>query len=215
MLVPNACRAQTAHEEIANALSHGAGAIVAAVFTPQLIGNALHAGTHTALAAAVYAVSMILLYSMSATYHWLPEGAAKEIFRRLDHAAIFIFIAGSATPFMLRLAQDGSYAMLAMLWLAATAGAAAKCANRLNHPLLSTGLYLLLGWVAVFVLGPVVRAIPPQGLSLIVAGGVLYTLGAIVFLVDHRFRFAHFVWHLLVLGASGCHFVAVMRYALA
>jgi hemolysin III len=97
----------------------------------------------------------------------------------------------------------------------ATAGIVAKCANRLNHPVLSTTLYLALGWVSVVILKPLMVAMPPAGLALIVAGGVLYTLGAIVFHLDHRYRYAHFVWHLLVLGASGCHFVAVLRYAAA
>ena len=84
--------------------------------------------------------------------------------------------------------------------------------GRLTHPVISTALYLGLGWASVFTLAPVFSALPTTGLALIVSGGVLYTLGAIVFLLDDRFRYAHFVWHLLVLGASGCHFVAVLRY---
>lgn len=211
-----ACRPQTSSEEVLNSLSHGCGAIFAAVFSPQLIANALQAGPVQGVAAAVYCVSMILLFSVSAAYHWLAPGRLKELFRRLDHAAIFLFIAGSYTPFMLgHLADKGGYWILGFVWLVATVGIVAKCANRLNHPVLSTALYLGLGWGSVFILEPLMHAIPPQGLSLIVTGGVLYTLGAIVFHLDERIRYAHFAWHLLVLGASGCHFVAVMRYAAA
>jgi hemolysin III len=209
-----ACRAQTPAEELANSVSHGAGALLAAIFSPQLIGNALQAGTVHGIAAAVYCASMIVLYAVSAAYHWLPHGATKELLRRLDHAAIFLFIAGSYTPFMLgALAEEGGPWLLAFVWLVATVGIVAKCANRLNHPILSTALYLGLGWASVFLLQPMMASMPAGGVALIVSGGALYTLGAVVFHFDDRVPYAHFAWHLLVLGASGCHFVAVMRYA--
>lgn len=208
------CRAQTPGEEVANSLSHGLGAVLAAIFSPQLIRNALEAGTTNGLAAIVYCASMILLFSVSAAYHWLPQGPTKAFLRRLDHAAIFLFIAGSYTPFMLgALAEEGGYWILAFVWLVATVGTVAKCANRLTHPVLSTAIYLGLGWLSVFVMKPLWGALPTEGLALIVSGGLLYTLGAIVFHFDDRLPYGHFIWHLLVLGASGCHFVAVMRYA--
>jgi hemolysin III len=209
-----ACRPQSPGEELANSLSHGLGAVLAAIFSPQLITHALEAGAVHGAAAAIYCASMILLFSVSAAYHWLPPGATKAFLRRLDHAAIFLFIAGTYTPFMLgSLAEDGGYWVLALVWLIATAGTVAKCANRLTHPVLSTAAYLALGWFSVFLLDPLLRTVPQEGLALIVSGGVLYTLGAIVFHLDERVPYAHFVWHLLVLGASGCHFVAVLRYA--
>jgi hemolysin III len=215
-MATTACRAQTPSEEVLNSLSHGLGAVLAAVFSPQLIGNALQAGRIHGLAAAVYCASMIVLFSVSAAYHWLPQGATKQLLRRLDHAAIFLFIAGTYTPFMLgSLADEGGYWILGLVWLIATVGIVAKCANRLTHPVLSTALYLGLGWVSVFLLKPLMSELPLEGLTLIVSGGILYTLGAIVFHLDERVPYAHFVWHLLVLGASGCHFVAVMRYAAA
>jgi hemolysin III len=208
------CRDQSPSEEIANSLSHGIGAVLAAAFSPQLIGNAMQAGALKGMAAAVYCGTMILLFSVSAAYHWLPPGATKALLRRFDHAAIFLFIAGSYTPFMLgHLAEEGGYWLLGIIWAVATVGVIAKCANRLTHPFLSTGLYLGLGWVSVFILQPLMSAMPTDGIALIVTGGVLYTLGAVVFHFDERVRYAHFAWHLLVLGASGCHFMAVLRYA--
>lgn len=209
-----AVRQQSRNEEFANSLSHGAGALAAAIFSPELIANALAAGTLPGIAAAVYCASMILLFGVSAAYHWLPMGAMKDLFRRLDHAAIFLFIAGTYTPFMLgTLADEGGHWLLVLVWGIAAAGTVAKCANRLNHPVLSTALYMGLGWLAVFILQPLMTAIPAEGISLIVAGGVLYTLGAVVFHLDDKFPYAHFVWHLFVLGAAGCHFLAVMLYA--
>jgi hemolysin III len=207
-----ASRAQSPREEIANSLSHGAGAVLAALFSPQLIANALQAGTVHGGAAIVYCASMILLFSVSAAYHWLPAGGTKDLLRRLDHAAIFLFIAGSYTPFVLGTLAEEGYWFLAMVWLIATAGTIAKCANRLTHPALSTAFYLGLGWFSVFLLQPLMSTMPAQGLALVVSGGLLYTLGAVLFHFDHRIPYAHFAWHLLVLGASGCHFLAVLRY---
>jgi hemolysin III len=208
-------RAQTEREEIANALSHAAGAVLAAIYSPELIQNAMRAGPGKGLAAIVYCASLILLFSVSAIYHWLPVGPTKNLLRRLDHAAIFLFIAGTYTPFMLgSMAEEGGWWMLGFIWLVATVGTVAKCANRLTHPFISTALYMGLGWLAVFVLQPLMSSIPSEGVTLIVSGGILYTLGAVVFHFDDRVPYAHFVWHLLVLGASGCHFVAVLRYAI-
>jgi hemolysin III len=209
-----ALRGQTDQEELANALSHGLGAVLAALFTPQLISTALASGLVHAIAAGVFSASMILLFAVSAAYHWVPVGPSKDFWRRLDHAAIFLFIAGSYTPFMLgAVAEEGGLWLLGVVWVVAALGSAAKCLNRLQHPYLSTGLYVGLGWLAVFILEPLIVKTPPGGVTLIVTGGVLYTLGAIVFHFDHRIRYAHFVWHLLVLGASACHFAAVMYFA--
>lgn len=207
-------RCQTASEELANSVSHGAGAVLGAVFSPQLIARSLEAGAIHGLAAAIFCGSMILLFSVSAAYHWLPQGATKDLLRRLDHAAIFLFIAGSYTPFMLgSVADAGGLWVLAAVWTIAAFGIVAKCVNRLTHPILSTSLYLGLGWISVVILEPLISRTPPGGVFLLVAGGVLYTLGAIVFHLDEKIRYAHFVWHLLVLSASACHFVAVLNYA--
>lgn len=212
-MATTACRAQSPSEEFANSLSHGLGALLAAVFSPQLIQSALNSGSAQGIAAVVYCASMILLFSVSAAYHWLPRGRTKDLLRRLDHAAIFLFIAGTYTPFMLgSLAEEGGYWLLGLVWLVAVVGTIAKCANCLTHPLLSTALYLGLGWSAVFFLQPLMSALPTDGVALILSGGLLYTLGAVVFHFDDRIPYGHFVWHLLVLGASGCHFVAVLRY---
>jgi hemolysin III len=207
-------RHQSPGEEVANALSHGLGAVFAAVLSPQLVARAFAHGEVHGLAAAVFCVSMVLLFSVSAVYHWLPAGRAKELLRRLDHAAIFLFIAGSYTPFMLgALADSHGMWVLTVIWAVAGVGTVAKCINRLRHPVISMGMYMSLGWVAVVILQPLLERLPSDGVQLIFAGGVLYTLGAVFFQLDHRIRYGHFIWHLLVLAASGCHFVAVLHYA--
>jgi hemolysin III len=208
-------RAQTGGEELANALSHGLGCLLALASLPILVWEAARQGsTINIVAAAVFAGTMILLYAVSTLYHALPEGRGKDWMNRLDHAAIYLFIAGSYTPFTLGVLKDGwGWAMFAVVWSAAAFGVTVKLLNRLKHPLVSTGLYLAMGWVAVLGAGPLVDQLPPAGLAWLVAGGLSYTLGAVVFLFDHRVRYAHFVWHLFVLGGSACHFFAALWYA--
>ncbi len=212
-------RPQTLGEEIANATSHGLGMLLAVAALPVLVMRAVsQGGMADVVAAAIYAGTMILLYGISTLYHALPaslaQGRAKAWLMRLDHAAIYVFIAGSYTPFTLGVLNTGpGVTLLVAVWAAAAFGVAIKLMNRLRHPLVSTALYLAMGWVVVFAFGPLVQRMPGPGLALLVAGGLSYTLGALVFLLDNRLRYAHFVWHLFVLGGSVCHFFAALWYA--
>lgn len=212
-------RPQTLGEEIANAVSHGVGALLAVAALPVLVVRALaHGRTADVVAATVFAATAILLYGISALYHALPaswaEGRAKAWLMRLDHAAIYVFIAGSYTPFTLGVLHTGpGTTLLIAVWAAAAFGVTIKLLNRLRHPVVSTLLYLAMGWVVVFAVGPLMERMPAGGLALLVAGGLSYTLGASVFLLDNRLRYAHFVWHLFVLGGSVCHFFAALFYA--
>lgn len=207
-------RAQSPAEEVANSLSHAAGAVAASLVTPVLVSRALESGVVHAIGAAVYGVSLFLLFFVSAAYHWLPTGRNKALFQRLDHAAIYVMIAGSYTPFMLgALADDGGHNLLAGVWTVAVVGSALKCVGRLTHPVASTLSYLALGWAALLMVAPMIRVVPAGGLTLIAVGGACYTLGAVVFHFDTRIRFAHFFWHLLVLAGAGCHLWATLLYA--
>lgn len=213
--VPAPDRPQTLGEEIANAISHGLGCVLAIAALPILVLDAWMEGNSSDVAAAaVFGASMILLYGISALYHALPAGRAKVWLNRLDHAAIYLFIAGSYTPFTLGVLKGGwGWTLFIIVWSAAAAGVAIKLLNRLKHPWLSTGLYIAMGWVAVLAAGPLIERMPTAGLAWLIAGGLSYTLGAFVFLMDNKVRYAHFVWHLFVLGGSVCHFFAVLGYA--
>lgn len=208
-------RPQSLGEELANALTHGLGFLLAVASLPILVWQAQRAGgAADVVGAAVFAATMMLLYGVSALYHALPAGTAKRWFQRLDHAAIYLFIAGSYTPFTLGvLGGPWGWSLFGVVWAAAAFGVAVKLLNRLRHPWVSTGLYVAMGWVAVVAVGPLVERMPPAGLAWLVAGGLSYTLGAIVFLLDNRIRYAHAVWHLFVLGGSVCHFFAALGYA--
>jgi len=208
-------RDQTGWEELANSISHGVGFVLAIASLPLLLafsGPATSAINIVAM--CVFSATMMLLYGISTLYHALPAGRAKTWLNRFDHAAIYLFIAGSYTPFVLGVLRGGwGWSLFGVVWTMAVLGFTAKIFNRLRHPLWSTGLYVVMGWVAVVAAAPLVARMPGAGLALLVAGGLLYTAGAVVFLFDSRVRFAHFVWHLFVLGGSTCHFFAVLWYA--
>jgi hemolysin III len=208
-------RAQTLGEEVANAVSHGIGFLLAAASLPVLVQFASrHGGTANVVAASVFSVTMMLLYLVSTLYHALPAGRAKHWFNRLDHAAIYVFIAGSYMPWLLgALRGPWGWSLFGVVWSAAALGVAAKLFNRLRHPFWSTGLYVAMGWVAVVAIVPLVERVGGAGLAWLVAGGVAYTLGAVVFLLDNRIRYAHFVWHLFVIAGSACHICAALWHA--
>lgn len=210
-----AARAQTLGEEIANAVSHGLGCLLAIASLPILVHFAAQrGGAVDVVAASVFAGTAIVLYLVSALYHALPPGAAKHWLGRLDHAAIYLFIAGSYTPFALGVLRGGwGWTLFGIVWATAAFGVTIKLLDRLRHPLVSTALYLAMGWVVLVAAGPLMARMPASGLAWLVAGGLSYTLGAAVFLLDEKLRYAHFVWHLFVLGGSVCHFFAALWYA--
>jgi len=208
-------RDQSFGEEIANALSHGLACLLAIASLPVLVHHAaLHGSAASVVGASLFAGTAIVLYLVSTLYHALPAGAAKRWLNRLDHAAIYLFIAGSYMPFLLGvLGGAWGWSLFGVVWGAAALGIVAKLLDRLQHPLWSTGLYVAMGWVALVAAVPLVERMSPAGLLWLVAGGVSYTLGAVVFLFDSKVRYAHFAWHLFVMGGSACHFFAALWHA--
>lgn len=207
-------RPQTLGEEIANAISHGIGFLLAVASLPLLLMSDTVRGAMSITAMSVFSASMMVLYLTSAVYHALPQGTFKRAFQRLDHASIFLFIAGSYMPFVLGpLRGPWGWSLFGIVWAMAVTGMLTKGFDRLKHPWISTGLYVAMGWVALVAIVPMVQRIEAGGLALLVGGGVSYTLGALFFLLDNRVRYAHFVWHLFVMGGSLCHFLAALWYA--
>jgi hemolysin III len=208
-------RPQTLGEEIANAISHGVGFLFAIASLPLLLAFNAHGGHAVNLVAvSVFSVTMMVLYLVSTVYHAVPEGRVKLFFNRLDHAAIYLFIAGSYTPFALGVLHGRlGWTLFGAVWAMAAAGVAVKLMNLLKHPLWSTGLYVAMGWFALLAAGPLIKSMPVAGLMWLFGGGLAYTAGAIVFLFDSRARYMHFVWHLFVLAGTVCHFFAALWYS--
>jgi hemolysin III len=208
-------RAQTTGEEIANAISHGAGLAMGLVALPLLVVSAARRDDPwQVVAGAIYATTLVLLYSASMLYHALPSRfPAKRLFRGLDHGAIYLLIAGSYTPFALgALRGPWGWSVLAVIWTLAAGGIVLKMGLGFRYPRLSTAVYLLMGWLIVVALRPLYRALGPAGMAWLGAGGLSYTAGVYFYTRDFR-RYHHFVWHLFVLAGSACHLVAVARYA--
>lgn len=207
-------RSQSLGEEIANSVSHGVAFIAAVASVPFLMASARHLTSASFVGAIVFAATMVLLYLASTLYHSMPEGRTKRVFCKLDHGAIFLFIAGTYTPFTLG-ALNGAWgwSLFAVVWSLAAIGITLKVFDRLSHPWLSTVLYLAMGWLVVIAAVPLLERVPLQGVMWLVAGGLAYTVGVIFFVLDSRIRYSHAVWHGFVALGTACHFVAVQSYA--
>lgn len=201
-------------EELANTLSHGIGLICSLAALPVLILGALDRGdAANVVGAAAFGVTMILLYLASTWYHALPEGPIKSRFQVLDHAAIYLLIAGSYTPFTLGVLRGAwGWTLFGLVWSAAAVGVIVKWKGGIRFARLSTAAYLVMGWLVVIALKPLLALMPVNGLLLLAAGGMSYTVG-VFFYATNYFRFSHAVWHLFVLGGTTCHFFAALWYA--
>jgi hemolysin III len=207
-------RPQSLGEEIANSVSHGVALLAAIVGAPFLIIAARDFGAANIVGASVFAATMILLYLSSTLYHAIRPGRLKQVFRKLDHSAIYFFIAGSYTPFALGvLGGPWGWTLFGVVWTLAIAGTALKTFNRLSHPWLSTGLYLVMGWLVLIAAVPLAERVPGPGIALLVAGGIAYTAGVAFYMLDSRIRYAHAIWHGFVAAGTGFHFFAVLNYA--
>lgn len=206
-------RHQSAREEIANSVVHGsalAASIAAIPFLFQLTESTPMRAVNIA-GSVVFAMTLLLLYSCSTLYHALSDGRARLILLRLDHGAIYLFIAGSFTPFaMVSLDTTSGWILLGLVWLFATLGFVLKAFGWLSHPLVSTGLYLLMGWIVLINAAPLIQRLPQSGMLWLVAGGIAYTVGVVFFVLDSRIRYAHAIWHGFVVAGTSCHFVAVL-----
>jgi hemolysin III len=202
-----------ARAERFNGASHLLGAGLALAGLVALVLRTAARGDAWALVAcSVYGTTLLLLYSCSSLYHLL-EGRAKEVFRRLDHGAIYLLIAGSYAPFMLvTLRGKGSFALLGVVTALGAAGIVHEFLPSRRPAAVAVGLYLGMGWLAMLVVVPLARVLPAPGVALLFAGGLLYTLGVPFYALDKRLAWGHGAFHLFVLAGSAAHFAVVFRY---
>jgi hemolysin III len=205
---------QSLREEIANSVSSGLCLLAIFAGIPFLLRSAIQRGDQLSLAGTItFAVSMVLLYVASTVYHALPQGRTKQLFRLFDHSAIFLLIAGTYTPFTLgALRGGGGWTLFGLVWGLAVLGIGFTFFGELQNHRFSIGLYLGMGWIALFAIRLFWLHIPLAGLLWIAAGGVAYTAG-VWFYLAKGLRYGHFIWHLFVAAGTGCHFWAVLRYA--
>ena len=207
---------QSAGEEVANSISHGIGLVGAIIGAPILLLAAFHHGDVPFLIGTIiFTATMLLVYLASTLYHSWPQSNTKSLLQLIDHAAIFLLIAGTYTPFALGpLRGGGGLAMLAIVWALALFGVIMKATRGVvRHRKLAMTLYLGTGWLGLTLIRPLALAIPLSALLWLVAGGIAYTAGTLFF-ANERLRYGHFIWHLFVLAGTGCHFAAVFICAI-
>ncbi len=199
--------------EVFNSVSHMIGATAALAGTAVLVVLAAQDGdTRRIVAFSVYGLSLFFLYLMSTLYHGL-RGRAKAVFRVLDHQAIYLLIAGTYTPFtLLTLRGVVGWWLFGAIWSMAAIGMLLDAVQRDGRRIIPLIIYLAMGWLVVLALDPLLAALPAQGVRWLVAGGIFYTSGVVFYALDHRYHWAHGVWHLFVLAGSVSHYFAILFY---
>jgi len=201
--------------ELANCATHGTGLALSIAGCAVLLtlaalrGNAWHI-----IACSIYGATLVCLYAASTVYHSVRSRRWKRIWRVIDHSAIYLLIAGTYTPFLLvSLRGAWGWSLFGVVWGLSLAGVLFKVWFVDRVPVLSTIVYLLMGWLAVIAVKPVFAALPLAAILWLAAGGLLYTTG-VAFYAWERLPYHHAVWHVFVLGGSVCHYLAVVSYVI-
>ncbi len=202
-------------EEIANSVTHGVGVVLSigglAVLTAfaSVLGNVWHI-----VSTSIFGGTLILLYASSTLYHSIQLPRVKRILRVIDHSAIFLLIAGTYTPFTLvSLRGAWGWTLFGIVWGLAIIGIVFQVTRLRQWPILSLALYVGMGWAVIIAAKPLLTAIDPGGLTLLLIGGLFYT-GGIVFYVWRRLPYHHAIWHVFVLVGSAFHFFAILFYVI-
>lgn len=197
-------------EEWLNSATHGLGALLSVIGTAVLIVAASQLGDAWKIASfSIFGATLILLYLASAFYHGSRSPKFKSLFKTLDHCAIFLLIAGTYTPFLLvNMRGTVGWTFFSIIWSLAVTGVVLKVIFRNRFRLVRVGIYLAMGWLIVFASADLMNSLSETGLRLIIAGGLVYTIGVVFYLMD-RIPYMHAIWHLFVIGGSACHFSAI------
>lgn len=203
----------TEAEEQANRWTHAVGTVLAAAGAAALINLALQQGERTrVVSVSIYAAATLIFYSISTTYHSVRKPRLRYLFRILDHAGVYLMIAGTYTPFaMITLRGSWGLWLLIMVWGLAAVGSFMKVFTTHRLPYVGPMLYLGMGWLVLLVIKPLAAALAVNGLLLLFAGGAAYTVGVAFYLWD-RLPYNHAIWHLFVLAGSALHFAAIFYY---
>lgn len=196
-----------------NGYSHLMGAALAVGGAAVLIVLAAGQGDPWKIVSfSVYGTMLLLLYLFSTLYHSL-RGRAKEVFRKLDHYAIYLLIAGTYTPFTLVTLQGAwGWSLFGVIWGMAVLGIVVDSLPWDKRRILPVVIYLAMGWLALIALKPLLNALPLAGFAWLLAGGVLYTVGIVFYALERWIKHGHGIWHLFVLAGSACHYFAILFY---
>lgn len=203
-------------EELLNAISHGLGALFGIVGTVLCIVKAANTGDPWRIVSgSIFGVTVLLLYLMSCLYHALKVNMAKRVFRVIDHCTIFLLIAGTYTPFTLvTLRGTIGWVLFGIVWGMAVLGISLNAVNLKKFSKISVACYLVMGWAIIAAFQPLAEALAPQGVSLLIWGGIAYTVGAILYGIGAKVKYFHSVFHFFCLAGTVLHFFAIYLYVL-
>jgi hemolysin III len=210
----------TKGEEIFNGVTHIVGAVFGlVVLIVGVVFASLYGDAYAIVAMVIYGLSMIILYTASSIYHFLRPNRAKRLFRIFDHCTIFLLIAGTYTPYcLIALRESGAWGwtLFGVIWGFAILGIIFNAVNMHNKIIkrLSMIAYIAMGWCAVIAIVPIVKVLPWAGLGLLVGGGVVYTIGAVLYVIGKRKKYMHSVWHIFVLLGSILHFFSILFFVI-
>lgn len=200
-------------EEIINSITHGLGAIFGVIALALFFTSPQFKGVLKQFCFSVYGVSLTILFAVSAIYHALKADKAKGIFRKLDHCAIFLLIAGTYTPISLLLVKGiTGMVIVSVVWLSAILGIILNSIDVNKFAKFSFACYLSSGWAVIFAIKPLIKSLSSQQLFWLFIGGLMYTVGAVIYVVGKKIKFMHSVWHVFVLGGSLSHFMIFMNF---
>lgn len=202
-------------EEIANSITHGVGALFSIVaLVLMVIYSAIYGSAVHVFSSTLFGVSLIILYTFSTLYHAITHKKAKLVLEIMDHSAIYFLIAGTYTPFTLITLRDSiGINLFIIIWSMAIIGAVLKVFLVKKFMIISTLIYIFMGWLVIFGFRHITEALSSQGLFWLILGGVLYTVGTI-FYMWRKIKFHHMIWHLFVLSGSFAHFFAVFFHVI-
>lgn len=207
----------TVGEEIANAVTHGVAALFSVAGLAVLVAFAVvYSGSPKVVTAvSVFGASMIFLYTASTLYHAIPNVRAKKVLQVIDHSMIYVLIAGSYTPFcLITLKGVTGIVLCVVVWLIAVLGISLQSVLLKKSDWINCILYLIMGWLALFVIDPLTEELQTPGLRLLVAGGIAYSVGVIFYVSDERIRYAHAIWHVFVFAGTCLQFFSVLLYVI-
>lgn len=215
MTAPEPLKVYPPAEERINIASHAVGLLLSVAGLLLLVARALaHGDAWQLVSVSVFGISMIMLYTASTVYHSARDPVLRRRLRTVDHASIFVLIAGTYTPFTLvTLSGPVGWTVFGITWGMALTGIVLKLFYTGRYRLLSVSMYVAMGWLIVFFIRPLIDRFPLEGLAWLLAGGLAYTLGAVLYSLP-GIRFSHAIFHGFVLLGSFCHFLAVYRYVL-
>lgn len=202
-------------EEIANSITHGLGMLLSIAGLAILVGFASVYGNAWHIAScSIFGVTLILSYGSSTLYHSIPQPRAKRVLKIIDHAAIYLLIAGTYTPFTLvNLRGPWGWTLFGTIWGLAFLGVILKTTMLGKISGISTAIYLAMGWIVVIAIKPMLSAVATGGLLLLLLGGLAYTAG-VIFYAWKSLPYNHAIWHLFVLAGSLCHFFSILFYVI-